>query len=92
MPELPTGLAALPVAPHQLFRLRARLCPPLRPRFRRINRRRLRARTRILPRQRPRRLNGYAFGAPTGPFAYDVRGGACAARNSSFSACCGDDG
>jgi hypothetical protein len=31
MPTLPTSLTALPVAPHQLLRLRARLRTPLRP-------------------------------------------------------------
>jgi hypothetical protein len=48
MPELPTSLAALPVPPHQLLRLRARLRTPLRPRLRRIRRRRLGTRARVL--------------------------------------------
>jgi hypothetical protein len=48
MPALPTSLATLPVSTHQLLRLRARLRAPLRPGFRRIHRRWLRARARVL--------------------------------------------
>ena len=49
MSELPTGLTTLPL-PHQLLRLCARLRTPLRPRLRRIHRRRLGTRTRVLTR------------------------------------------
>jgi len=49
MPSLPTSLTALAFAAHQLLGLRASLRPPLRPRLRRIHRRRRGARTRVAP-------------------------------------------
>jgi hypothetical protein len=50
MPRLPTSLTLAAVPAHQLLRFRARLRPPLCPRFRGIHRRRLGTRARILPR------------------------------------------
>jgi hypothetical protein len=49
MPNLPTLLAALTVFAHQLLCLRARLRTSLRPRLRRILRRRRGTRARVLP-------------------------------------------
>ena len=51
VPKLPTLLAALTVCAHQLLCLRARLRASLRPRLRRIRRRRLGTRTGVEPEQ-----------------------------------------
>jgi hypothetical protein len=48
MPGLPTSRPALAFPAHQFLRLRARVRTPLRPRLRRIRRRRLGTRTRVL--------------------------------------------
>src|SRR5436309_1019455 len=50
MPRLTTSLTALAFPAHQFLGLRASLRPPLRPRLRRIHRRRLGARARVLTR------------------------------------------
>ena len=50
MPRLSTSLTFAALPAHQLLRFLARLRPPLRPRFRRIHRRRLGTRARVLPR------------------------------------------
>jgi hypothetical protein len=50
VPGLPTSLATLALPPHQLLGLRTSLRSPLRPRLRRIHRRRLGTRPRVLAR------------------------------------------
>ena len=51
MPRLPASLTLLALPAHQFLGLRSRLRTPLRPRLRRITRRRLGTRTRILTRR-----------------------------------------